>query len=78
MPKYTMHCSECDGQNVVADAYASWNVDTQQHEVDNVFDKGAYCDDCESSEIRIHEREIPESPGKKTLTTLFMIGSKHG
>ena len=53
-----MVCDDCGGENVVADVYASWNVDKQEWEVSNTFDKGAFCDDCDSSEIRIKEVEL--------------------
>jgi hypothetical protein len=53
-----MVCGDCGGSNVLADAHAAWNVETQQWEVHNVFDKGAYCDDCDSSEIRIEAEEL--------------------
>jgi hypothetical protein len=52
MAKKYMVCSRCYGQNVKADAYAGWNVETQQWEIDQTFDKGAYCDDCDG-ECRI-------------------------
>lgn len=58
--RYRKVCGDCGGTNVVADAYAAWNETLQAWEVDNVFDKGAYCDDCDSSEIRIHEETVTE------------------
>jgi len=41
-------CRECGGENVVQDATVSWDKETGTYEVDNVFDKTAYCPDCES------------------------------
>lgn len=41
-------CRECGSTEVLADAYAAWNVSAQQWEIDNVFDKGAYCNRCDS------------------------------
>ena len=55
--KVEMVCGSCGSMNIVADAHAIWNVDTQEWEVNNVFDKGHYCDDCEG-ECRIAEREF--------------------
>ena len=60
MPKLQMICQNCGSINVVADAYASWSVDKQEWEVQNTFDKGAYCDDCEG-ETRIDEVEYDEA-----------------
>jgi len=31
----------------MADAYAYWNVDAQRWEVEQTFDKGGYCTDCD-------------------------------
>lgn len=45
-------CASCYSRGVVCDAYASWNIDTQEWELDNTFDKGAHCDACEG-ETRI-------------------------
>jgi hypothetical protein len=56
MPKMQMICRNCGSINVVADAYAGWNVETQAWEISNVFDKGAHCDECEG-ETRIDEVE---------------------
>ena len=39
-------CAECGSDDVRADAYAEWNVDTQQWEVSATFDKGAVCETC--------------------------------
>lgn len=39
-------CSSCQSENVVADAYVSWNDEIQKWEVEAVFDD-AYCEDCE-------------------------------
>lgn len=41
-------CSECGGDNVVLDAYASWDVRAQEYVIDSTFDD-AYCRDCEKS-----------------------------
>lgn len=54
-----MVCSECGGDNVKADAYATWDVANQRWECAETFDKGAYCDDCDG-ETRLEEREIIE------------------
>ena len=42
-----MVCTTCRGINVMCDAYAIWNLQRQEWELSNTFDKGAYCDDCD-------------------------------
>lgn len=44
--KKTMRCADCGGSNVLLDAYAFWNDDTQDWEVAHSFDN-AHCDDCD-------------------------------
>jgi len=56
MPGVRKVCSLCGSEDVLADAYAFWNAETQQWEVSNVFDKGAYCNNCDG-ECRIEEAE---------------------
>lgn len=40
-------CPECGSENVLADAWAAWNADKQEWELDNVFD-ACICSDCEA------------------------------
>lgn len=56
-PKVKMVCSECGSSDVLADAYAEWDVDAQDWVVQNVFDKGAYCNKCDG-ETRLEEVEL--------------------
>ena len=49
-----MICATCGGDDVRADAYAAWNVDTQEWELVTTFDKGSVCEDC-GGECRIEE-----------------------
>jgi hypothetical protein len=51
-------CKECGSEAVVADAYAVWSVETQQWEVGDVYDKGAFCHDCDG-ETRIVFMDVP-------------------
>lgn len=44
-------CPRCGSDNVAADAAARWNVERQEWEVSNVFDKGHGCDDCGAPDI---------------------------
>jgi hypothetical protein len=45
-PKVQMVCAECGGTNVMRDAWACWNVETQEWELQSTFDN-AHCDDCD-------------------------------
>jgi hypothetical protein len=58
--KVCMCCSSCGGENVVSDAYAAWDVEAQQWTISSVFDKGAYCEDCDG------ETRIVEKPSART------------
>jgi len=51
-PNVAMVCRECGSTDVVADAYAAWDTEKQEWTVANVFEKGAYCDECDG-ETRI-------------------------
>ena len=57
----SIHCAECDGQNVRADAYAGSNVATQQWDHSNTFD-ARICDDC-GNEVSAYERVISDQRG---------------
>lgn len=57
-----MTCAKCGSENVMRDAYAVWNFDTQDWELGAVFDQG-YCDDCArtgNSETDIDEADAEE------------------
>jgi hypothetical protein len=49
-------CRHCGSENVKADAYAVWDVDAQQWEISETFDKGAFCEPCDG-ETRIEWRQ---------------------
>jgi rRNA maturation endonuclease Nob1 len=51
----TIHCSNCGGQNVKADAYAEWSDESQAWELYAVFDE-RFCDDCGHS-VSTYQRE---------------------
>ena len=40
-------CNRCGSSDVLADAYASWNMETQDWELASTFDKGSYCEACD-------------------------------
>jgi hypothetical protein len=52
-----MVCSHCGSENVLCDAYAEWDFDAQQWEIQNTFDKGGYCVDCDG-ECRIKAKQL--------------------
>ena len=55
MTKIKMVCSECGGEDVVKDAWASWSEENQEWELLTTFDN-TYCNDCEES------HELKEEP----------------
>ena len=52
-------CGECGSRNVMRDAWAVWNTETQRWELGNVFDDG-HCEDCEG-EASLEEIPLDES-----------------
>jgi hypothetical protein len=42
-----MVCAVCDSDAVVCDAFATWDVETQTHVIQNTFEKGGYCETCD-------------------------------
>jgi hypothetical protein len=58
MSKVNMICKSCGGTNVMHDAWAVWNVETQEWELGTVFDY-AHCEDCDG-ECSIKEIEIDD------------------
>jgi hypothetical protein len=55
--KVKMVCAQCGSDEVRADAYAAWDVESQSWELAQTFDKGAYCDKCDG-ETRLEERPL--------------------
>lgn len=55
--KYRVVCRECGSDDVLADAYASWDVESQRWEAEDVFDKGSHCNACDG-ECRLEWVEI--------------------
>lgn len=56
--KLKMICSTCGSDQVVRDAWAEWDVATQEWVLQNVFDY-AYCQACEG-DTSIKEEEIKD------------------
>lgn len=55
-------CSHCGSDDVRADAYAAWDVETQEWELTATFDKGAVCEDC-CEPCSLDWVEVPEEEG---------------
>jgi hypothetical protein len=53
--RYRQVCATCGSENVLADAYAEWDVENQCWTVQSVMDKGHYCNACDG-ECRIEAR----------------------
>ena len=54
-PKLQMVCEDCGSEEVTRDAWAQWNVETQDWELGAVFDY-AYCHRCQRE---AHIEEVP-------------------
>ena len=52
-------CSECGSDNVLADAYARWNSEKNDWELDSTFDS-YYCNECEG-ECSVEDVEIEKN-----------------
>lgn len=57
-PDITIHCKTCGSENVLRDAWAVWNVELQQWELDQIFDH-AICDDCGGETKLIENLTVP-------------------
>lgn len=58
-PKETWFCSVCGSLNIVHDATARWDPDTEEFELIDVCD-GDYCEDCERQKTGMFA--IPNEP----------------
>jgi hypothetical protein len=52
---------DCGSDDVLCDAYAEWDVLEQQWSLQNIFDKGAWCNACDGEttlkEVKLTEAE---------------------
>jgi hypothetical protein len=64
--RISMVCSHCGSTEVLRDAYAEWDVETQQWELHSVFDN-AICqsETCDGGETHIEEKEIGDDDDDK-------------
>jgi hypothetical protein len=56
-PRIKIVCSHCGSDDVRRDADAVWNVDTQEWELNALYDKGAVCEQC-GGETSLKEVQI--------------------
>ncbi|MCY1456569.1 hypothetical protein D9M71_737980 [compost metagenome] len=49
MSRVIMVCRHCGSENVLKDAWVSWNTDAQDWELECVLDH-TYCEDCEKED----------------------------
>ena len=55
--KLKMVCECCGSADLLVDAYAEWNAETQAWEVSEIIENSAYCSKCDD-ETRIEERPV--------------------
>jgi hypothetical protein len=76
-PMIDIICSVCKCKDVVRDATAAWNIETQDWELAGVQDQG-YCNECEDSEVDLEEVPIlgPEKPTNTTISLIKLVQHK--
>jgi hypothetical protein len=60
MTKKSMHCGQCGGEDIMRDAWATWDVTSQTWVLGEVFDY-AFCADCEA-DATVVERFLDPLP----------------
>ena len=50
-------CSVCSSEDILADAYAEWNIEKQEWQLQNVFYTEAFCIACEGPTTLIQEHD---------------------
>lgn len=53
-------CTICGSEDVVADANVVWNVQLQEWEIEQVWEKGGCCPACETYDARWEHRPLEE------------------
>lgn len=68
-------CADCGSEDVLVNAYATWDKDNQRFEVQNTFEKGGWCNTCDK-EVIVSWVDIAEEPtdrvDTKTGNTRFL------
>lgn len=57
-PKHTYLCKHCGSNDVLFDAWAQWNDETQEFELSNTFDD-ALCGECEATMRWVEPTPLP-------------------
>ncbi|MDD2878557.1 MAG: hypothetical protein PHZ23_15165 [Acidiphilium sp.] len=76
--RVAMVCASCGSTDVMRDAWAVWNTETQEWELGNVFDD-ARCENCDR-EVRIDEEPLPPdtaSPALPVKPARFTVHISH-
>lgn len=60
MTRIIYACAECGSTNVLKDAYACWDVSTQDWVLSSTYDSNT-CDDCGEHDISLVEIEADEN-----------------
>lgn len=63
-----MVCARCGSENVLADAYAEWDVGSQRCAVTDIMDQGHYCNECDG-ECSIEDEFIDDDPAASEAST---------
>ena len=56
-PKVVMVCNTCGSEEVLVDAWASWDIDNQRWELFNTFESTAFCAECDG-ECSVSEKQL--------------------
>ncbi|MCP3463577.1 hypothetical protein [Bradyrhizobium sp. CCGUVB23] len=63
MTKEKPICSHCGSDDVQADAFAAWSVETQEWFLTTTFDKNSVCEDC-GGECALKWVEVKDADAK--------------
>ena len=53
-------CENCGDSNMLVDAHARWNSETQQWVINDILDCQSYCLDCKSDHYIINKESIDD------------------
>lgn len=63
--RVNMVCIKCGSDDVRADAFAAWDVESQQWEIVETYDKGAWCECC-NDETRLKSVPLGSAGARNT------------
>lgn len=63
-------CPKCGSSSIARDAFARWDIATQQWVLGDVYDSEIWCQDCEETLSDVSNEESPHPPGIH-ITTPF-------